>query len=236
LSNYQAVNRTTEEIFRPLNDRLFEIKNSNAKAILDKRTWLIDQIRPHLFLIPGEEALFYLNLAIDTITQIESMGRELSNSYHAPYYKEQNEDFTGEPPQEYTKAEVYELHTMFILNLKEEVQGYLVELDKIKNEVTDKISGKLTAKRDKIKLNLTVDEIGILFSALEDNRLITVPNKKAFSRLIADTFSSKDKEEFNPDTLYNKLTTFQPIPLDNMEQYLGNMLKSIQKYRAKILS
>ncbi|MBS1684414.1 MAG: hypothetical protein JSS76_06650 [Bacteroidetes bacterium] len=227
--------KTTEEIFRPLNERLFEIKNGKAKSILDNGIWIIDQLRIELYYVQREEALHFLSLAIDTIKIIKGMDRELSQSYCPPTHDVQFDELEGQIVRECTQAEIEESEITFISQLKVEVQRFEVELEKAMQEVALKVSDRPSLVREKIKLELTVDEMGILFSALIDNKIIKVANKKAFARLVADTFSSKDKDQFVPDNFYNKLSTFQPIPLDNMEQSMENMLDSIRKYRAKIL-
>ena len=221
--------KSIEDLFGPLHSRLYEIKAGRAKNHKLHPTRLTDPIHKSVGSISDSEALANVDFAIAEIGVINALAEERLTLSFEPF-----ERTDPEYRKPITKKQLDKYKNQFSQLLKEETNQYMNELNNIKNELEHRIESRQASKRDKIKLNLTVEELGILFAAFEENKIITIPNKKALSRLIAETFSSKDKDEFTPEKLYNSFSTYNVKSLDIMHQYLGNMLKSIEGFKNKI--
>jgi len=237
-----------DEVFGKLTTALYKIKQSGS--ILLQQSYIhnikLEIITSKIFEFPPNTALAHLDLALKDIGEIKEANsnivlveptgasadvREVAFDEEEGHeiFNEENNPIIQQSPRDIYKDEL-EAKKSNELNLNK----IEAELNALKDKLSKRIAALETSGRNKIKLNFTVEEFGILFAAFEKNKIINIPNKRALSRLIAETFSSKDKDEFTAEKLNNSFTTFSEKSLETMHLYLTNMLKSVEQFQKKI--
>lgn len=223
--------KTPHEIFGPLGTRLFEIKSGRAKNSFPEATVLVDGVYDCFLAMPESEALANIDLAIETINEINTSAEELSRSYNPNMFAGDVVDF--EIIKEFTPEEVVEEKAKFVARLKVEVNRYLIELEKIKEELLKRIEAKQGSQREKIKLNLSVDEIGALFRGLEEAKIIPERKHTALSRIIAQTFMTKSTDDLKSNNLKNQLDAPTEPAINSVIGKLNDIALALKNLKGK---
>ena len=84
--------------------------------------------------------------------------------------------------------------------------------------------------KDKLKLNLAVDEIALLFRLLMDEKIILEEDNTKISNFIITSFSSKRMDTISFDSIYNRIYgDFETKNINTIDTTLKNMLLHLQK-------
>lgn len=210
-------NEKIQECFARLELRLYEIKNKKLdpeKELSNKYVFepSITDILDGIFKIDFEEAQSYLLNYKDDIDKI--------SSNLDPYFTDYSLD---DAPKEWTSYDFKisrgtDRKQQFETALITELKYYLTELDNIFNRVVDRASqlgdARFSNAGFKIKLNLTVEEIGYLFNLFFNSGLIvkelpsdtTALTKEELGSFISKNFSSCKADNISKKSLVNCLT------------------------------
>jgi putative aminopeptidase FrvX len=112
------------------------------------------------------------------------------------------------------------------------VENTEAELISLRNELIERTALLETTVKDKVKLNLSVDEIGLLFRSLKDAGIIEIDTVTGLARFIAQNFESKLMGNLSTNNLYNKITTpvgkSAPAVLAKLDE-VANAVKKIRE-------
>lgn len=86
---------------------------------------------------------------------------------------------------------------------------------------------------DKIKTNLTVTEIALLFRTLHDNKLIEVKNKTDLFQTISKVFSSKKQEDISANTIKNHFDAPDYKAIETWDIEFTNLRSTIRRIKQK---
>ena len=82
----------------------------------------------------------------------------------------------------------------------------------------------------KIQCHLSVDQLGIIFRAVTDLRLITVSSQRALFEHIAPYLSTNNRTNLSPDSMRSKSYSPEKKDLESVKEILMKIFRQINKY------
>lgn len=223
-----GIENNIERIFAPLHSRLYEIKTGRAKNLTVRPSRLIDPIHKSIGSIPDTEVLTNVDFAIGEISAIDSLTEVSLTQSFEPF-----ERTDPEYNRPITQQELDKYKSQFSELLKEEVSKYQTELVAIKDELVHRIESKQGSKRDKIRLELSVEEIATLFRGLEKTGIIDTKNNPSISQFIAQNFLAKSGAPISPKSLSNKMSTHTESTINSVLAALEKVSYEVNKLKQK---
>jgi hypothetical protein len=102
------------------------------------------------------------------------------------------------------------------------------KLEKYDRELLENISSSNAL--GKIKTNLTVPQLGLLFRLLSDEKLLQTDNVSQLTKQIASTFSSKQKDDISSKSVKNNYDSPQNEAIEFWETKLIRLRQLLNKY------
>ncbi len=123
-----------------------------------------------------------------------------------------------------------------ILETIDQLELLYVFLHKSANNTPDQsveTEGNAKGNISKVKTNLTVPQIGVMFYLLVKSRQLIIPDRfiSALIRWIVNNFQSKNAENITFSSMRNNFFTLDAMALDFWENLLENWLQMIRKER-----
>jgi hypothetical protein len=84
---------------------------------------------------------------------------------------------------------------------------------------------------NKLKLNLSVPEIALLFRLLSDEQKIISSTKSEIHRFIANSFQTKKQSDLSVASIKNKFDTPESNALTNIDALLVNLRQQLKKIK-----
>jgi hypothetical protein len=214
------VEPTIDDIFAVLTSNLYLIKSCKIKSVNELKINIHGNvIRTHIFRFQGV-ALSYIDTSLQSITDIKSLGDKVVDNIKKDIIEELDD----------ISEEQNRGNAMSIINSA--VENTEAELISLRNELIERTALLETTVKDKVKLNLSVDEIGLLFRSLKDAGIIEIDTVTGLARFIAQNFESKLMGNLSTNNLYNKITTpvgkSAPAVLAKLDE-VANAVKKIRE-------
>lgn len=113
--------------------------------------------------------------------------------------------------------------------VRSELAAVRLTFQAVKDELREEIdftSGKLPYFGEKVKMNLSVGQIALLFRLLSEVEILDTENltRRKLTDTIASMFGSIGKESISPDSLYNKYSTIERVDVLTLRGKLNEAL------------
>ena len=197
--------------FEPLFKRLYEIEFKTSQSSLDFQNYLITEIIDGGVLgFNSEDTLMIINIHLDKINVLQPKLNSLVSNVE--FKKEEVNPFAEYFNPISKQNEALSPFELLYNSLKDELNFYAQKLNVLKTQIedyNDKIgSDRFSNAGFKIRLNLTVEEIGCMFGLFYEEGIIDKSdvNKKQLCNYISKNFLSKNKQdELSSKSLENVL-------------------------------
>jgi hypothetical protein len=174
-----------------------------------------------------EEAIRYIDLTIDKLSQIKALGDKIyQNLTDEVIENKLVDDETGAPYDYDNRMESKSICRYFLDSTES-------ELKTIRETITSNLAFTAKPKSDKIKMNLSVGEMAVFFRLFEEAKIVPLNSRGKMGRMIVENISPKGKEEIeSSESISNKMG--YDMNADNIPPVMS-LLESMAKSAASLL-
>ena len=210
-----------DDIFAVLTSNLYLIKSCNIKSVNElKISTNPNIIRNQIFRF-RDEALIYVDTSLHSIADIKSLGDKVANKIARNAIEELDD----------ISEEQYRSNSMtMITSMLENTES---ELMSIKQELQERSALLTTSGKDKLKLDMSVDEIATLFRGLEKAGIIIIGKNVSISTFVAQNFSAKKVDSISSKSISNKMSEHTEGTINSVLSILDKVANEVKKLKAK---
>ncbi len=186
--------------FEPLKKRLFEIEfYTNESSIEFQKSLIFESIQNGILGFDNEETLLIIDIFLDKIKSILPKLNSLVSTVDFKKKEPTSFDFQNPNPSKLESKKAEKIQKDLLLNsLKSELSIYSNRLNEIKIYIEEEYemrgSERFSNAGFKVRLNLTVEEIGCLFGLFYENNII---DKSSIKKIKLANFISKNFYSIN---------------------------------------
>jgi len=222
-------NQKVQEIFAPLEARLFEIVNRPRELTTDLSGKIVNDLIIPLFGISIEDSLAYTIIYVEKIESVINKMPEIEQVILDDYKLIGNYELT--PGDLHFPSQIEYMKELKMDAIKDELVNYLNLLNSVQNQIEGNMQlfGSHNNPLNRLKFNLSLSELCGLVRLLFEGELLLNVKQEDLKTIISEHFESK-KGGTSIKNISNKLSPNE-IPFDSLEKILKSLIKKLSELK-----